>query len=199
MSDTLKTGPTISDEQGRVLVQLARHIIRRKLGLPDDDVDGSKEGLQDAALQEKCGVFVTLHKAGQLRGCIGSLSGDEVIIDGVRKNACHAAFNDYRFQPLTSDEIDQIDIEVSVLSSPVPLAYECGEELVVKLRPGIDGVILRSGSHSATFLPQVWEQLPEPEIFLSHLCQKAGLSPSEWRDGSLVVLTYQVQYFSEKH
>jgi AmmeMemoRadiSam system protein A len=132
-----------------------------------------------------------------LRGCIGSLTAVESISADVQHNAQNAAFHDPRFGPLTSSELDQVDIEVSILTRPARLAYTDGQDLLTKLRPGIDGVIIRKGSASATFLPQVWQQLPDKTDFLAHLCQKAGLSSNAWRSGKLEVKTYQVQYFEE--
>ncbi len=99
--------------------------------------------------------------------------------------------------PLKPAELDRVDIEVSILTEPYPLEYRDSKDLLAKLRVNVDGVILRKGSASATFLPQVWEQLPRPEEFLSHLCMKAGLSADTWRESHLEVLTYQVQYFEE--
>jgi len=133
-----------------------------------------------------------------LRGCIGSLVALEPLVDGVRRNAMNAAFQDPRFSPLTVDELNELDIEVSVLTDPAPLEYKDGADLLAKLRPNIDGVIIRQGHAAATFLPQVWDQLPEPADFLAHLCRKAGLPMDAWQQGNLVVSTYQVQYFSEK-
>ena len=125
------------------------------------------------------------------------MSATVPIVSGVRENAINAAFHDPRFSPLKKKELDAVHIEVSVLSEPVPLAYTDADDLVAKLRPGIDGVILKKGHASATFLPQVWEQLPKPEQFLSHLCMKAGLPADQWREGDVTVLAYQVQYFEE--
>jgi AmmeMemoRadiSam system protein A len=119
------------------------------------------------------------------------------MVAGVRDNALNAAFHDPRFSPLRKKELDQVHIEVSVLSEPVPLAYTDTDDLLSRLRPGTDGVIIKKGLASATFLPQVWEQLPQPEAFLSHLCMKAGLPAGQWRGGDLTVLAYQVQYFEE--
>ena len=90
-----------------------------------------------------------------------------------------------------------MEIEVSILSEPKPLEYEDGKDLIAKLRVNIDGVILRKGYHSATFLPQVWEQLPKPEDFLSHLCRKAGLAADAWRTSKPEISTYQVEYLEE--
>jgi AmmeMemoRadiSam system protein A len=134
-----------------------------------------------------------------LRGCIGSLVGSEPLADGVRTNALNAALHDPRFAPLKVDEIDGITVEVSVLSEPRPLDYHGGDDLVARLRPGIDGVTIRSGYHAATFLPQVWDQLPDPGDFLSNLCLKAGLPANAWKEGGLDVETYQAQYFEEPH
>jgi len=190
----------LSSEQGDKLLQLARQTIAASLKQPVDQVGASQllEALADPIYREKRGVFVTLHKQGQLRGCIGSLSGYRAITDGVRENALNAAFNDQRFRQVTAAELNDLEIEVSILSEPQPLAFLDGEELSQRLRPGIDGVILHRGEASATFLPQVWEQLPDPAAFLSHLCQKAGLPANDWRRPGLEVMTYQVQYFAEK-
>jgi len=188
----------LSEHQGDILVRLARQTIAERLGLPVSHPVRPEE-LQDPALQEKRGVFVTLHKNGQLRGCIGSLVGLEPIVEGVRRNALNAAFNDRRFSPVTPDEFDDLRIDVSVLSQPKPLSYTDSQDLLGKLRPGIDGVILRGpGGASATFLPQVWEQLPDPQLFLSHLCLKAGLPQDAWQSGQLDIDTYQVQHFEEQ-
>jgi len=142
---------------------------------------------------------VTLKIGGDLRGCIGTLTGREPLVEGVATHALNAAFHDPRFGPLTAEELNRVTIEVSVLGEPQPLRYEGAADLIAKLRPHVDGVILRKGYASATFLPQVWEQLPKPEAFLSHLCLKAGLSGDAWRKGQLEVQTYQVQYFEESH
>ena len=189
----------ISAQLGKVLLTLARQTIALKLGLPVAGEEQKKleEQMREKAFQQKRGTFVTLHKYGQLRGCIGSIAPVESIASGIRRNAVNAAFDDPRFQPLQGKEFSDLEIEVSILTDPKPLAYKDGKELLAKLRPGVDGVILRQGPASATFLPQVWEQLPGTEEFLGHLCRKAGLAPDAWQSGRLEVLTYQVQYFSE--
>jgi MEMO1 family protein len=192
-----KTGRPYSDEQGQVLVKLARQTIMEKLGM---DVPGSVSQDLVSALGDDCfdlhyGTFVTLKIKGQLRGCIGSLTSTETVAEGVRRNALNAAFHDPRFSPLTLDELDRITVEVSILTEPQPLSFRGGQDLINKLRPHVDGVIVRKGYARATFLPQVWDQLPLPEDFLSHLCMKAGLSSHAWKDSDLEVLTYQVQYF----
>ena len=119
------------------------------------------------------------------------------MLEGVRRNAINAAFHDPRFSRLTKDELERTEIEVSILTEPQLLAYRDGQDLIQKLRVNVDGVIIRKGYASATFLPQVWEQLPEPADFLSYLCRKAGLSSDAWQSSKLEVLTYQVQYFEE--
>ena len=110
----------------------------------------------------------------------------------------NAAFHDYRFSPLSKDELHDIRFEVSILTLPERLEYQGADDLVSKLKPGVHGVIIGRGRASATFLPQVWKQLPEPEEFLSRLCLKAGLSMDAWRRDHLQVQTYQVQYFEEE-
>ena len=190
----------LTEEQGQVLVKLARHTIMQKLGRETSASESDPGALnqKDNRFKSHSGTFVTLKIKGQLRGCIGNLSSTETIWDGVERNAINAAFHDPRFSPLTAAEFDQTEIEVSVLTEPRLLEYRNGDDLINKLRVNIDGVIIRKGHASATFLPQVWEQLPRPEEFLSYLCRKAGLPSNAWKDPELEVLTYQVQYFEEK-
>lgn len=189
----------LTAEQGAALVTLARQTLADHFGETAVSADGHhlETRLADQVLQARCGTFVTLKMDDQLRGCIGSLSATVPIVSGVRDNALNAAFHDPRFSPLCKRELDRVQIEVSVLSEPVPLTYTDSVDLLTRLRPGVDGVIIKKGIASATFLPQVWEQLPQPEPFLSHLCMKAGLPADGWREGDLTVLVYQVQYFEE--
>jgi len=190
--------PPLTQEQGRVLLSVARTTLKEHFGRPTDK-DPNAVPQTDPALQVPSGTFVTLKIGGDLRGCIGTLTGREPLVEGVRTHALNAAFHDPRFQPLTAEELSRVTIEVSVLTEPQPLIYDGADDLIAKLRPNVDGVILRKGYASATFLPQVWEQLPKPEAFLTHLCLKAGLSADAWRKGQLEVQTYQVQYFEEPH
>jgi hypothetical protein len=143
------------------------------------------------------GCFVTLTKQGQLRGCIGHIFAQEPLLNAVVDNACSAATRDPRFPPVRSDEIDQLEIEISILSSPQPLAFSSPDDLLSKLRPHRDGVVLKMGSRGATYLPQVWEQLPSKVEFLNHLAEKAGGAPSDWRQPGTEILTYQVEAFKE--
>lgn len=199
MTSEKKNPPTMTNAQGQLLVRLARQTIAEKLGQPfsPQETRALEEALLDDVFQAACGTFVTLTIGGNLRGCIGALTGCEPLEKGVRQNALNAAFRDPRFRPLRLEEFHNVRIEVSVLTDPKPLDYTDGNDLAARLRPNIDGVIIRKGIASATFLPQVWEQLPRPKDFLGNLCLKAGLSSSEWQKGKMDVSTYQVQYFEE--
>jgi len=183
-----------TDEQGKTLLNLARRTIASRLGCgePPESGDDHRD------LQQHGAVFVTLKKRGRLRGCIGNLEPVGPLWQGVRDNALNAAFNDYRFPPLTAEEIDELHIDISILSPPVRLEYSDADDLLAKLQPGLDGVILLSGTARATFLPHVWQQLPNPEDFLDHLCRKAGLSDSVWRHSHPEIRIYRVQSFEEE-
>ncbi len=189
----------LSPEQGQLLVKLARQTLSKQLAkqIPQNEIDSLNTALTDPCFNSSCGTFVTLTIDGQLRGCIGNLTSNESLTSSVRRNAINAAFHDPRFSPLGASELDRISIEVSILSEPRPLYYREASDLLKKLRPHIDGVILRKEPASATFLPQVWEQLPRPQDFLGHLCLKAGLAADAWQHSELEVSTYQVQYFEE--
>ncbi len=187
----------LSEEQGRQLIRSARNTIADKLAGSPIRTENEKNDPPDPALLARCGTFVTLKIAGTLRGCIGNLEPVSSIYEGIQRNALNAAFHDPRFPKLREEELGKVRIDISILTRPQPLTYEDGEDLVSRLRPGIDGVILGLGHHRATFLPQVWEQLPRAEDFLGHLCRKAGLSPTAWRDSHPEVELYQVQCFEE--
>lgn len=189
----------LNEAQGQLLVKLARYTLMKRLEQQIQQVkyDSLKAALTDSCFKQTGGVFVTLTISGQLRGCIGNLTSNEPLESGVRRNAINAAFHDPRFAPLSASELEQIEIEISILSEPRPLKYRDGDDLLNKLRPNIDGVIIRQQAASATFLPQVWEQLPRPQDFLAHLCMKAGLAADSWRNSQLEVSSYQVQYFEE--
>jgi AmmeMemoRadiSam system protein A len=199
MQNHHKRGQELSEAQGKVLVKLARQTLMQRLGqqITKDETDTLNAALKDSCFQVHCATFVTLKINGQLRGCIGSLTATEPLSTGIRRNAINAAFHDPRFAPLSANELDQVEIEVSILTEPQLLEYQDDADLIKKLRPHIDGVIIRKGHASATFLPQVWEQLPEIKDFLAHLCMKAGLPQDAWQDPDLEISTYQVQYFEE--
>lgn len=183
----------LSEEQGEKLLQVARAVIVNRLGgdcsLPEDISD---------ELQQQGGTFVTIKKEGQLRGCIGNLAPIGTIWESVKNNAVSAAFFDHRFAELSREELVNVRISVSVLSPSRVLKYSDSDELCRKLQPRADGVILREGRSSATFLPQVWEQLPTPDQFLSQLCIKAGLPQDYWKTERPEIQVYQVQEFSEE-
>lgn len=150
-------------------------------------------------LKQPGASFVTLTQYGQLRGCIGTLEAYQPLALDVCEHAVAAAIQDYRFQPVTEDELAALEIEISRLTAPLPLTYEQPEDLPSLLQPGVDGVVLRDGFQRATFLPQVWEQLPQPDEFLDHLCLKMGARRNLWRQKVLSVEIYQVEEFSERN
>ncbi len=188
----------LSRDQGALLVRLARQTIMAALQNGPSDVSDEAGLPETPVFAQRRGNFVTLEARGRLRGCIGNLVSDEPLHTSVPRNALKAAFRDPRFPPLVPDELETLSVSVSVLSAPVRLRYHDADDLLERIVPYRDGVILQQGTARATFLPQVWEQLPEPEVFLSALCRKAGLQPDSWRRETLVVHTYRAQSFDEK-
>jgi AmmeMemoRadiSam system protein A len=166
-----------STDRGPTLLALARASIAQALGLPP------AEGDLPPWLQEPGACFVTLTQKGQLRGCIGSLAAHRPLGDDVRSNAVAAALRDPRFPALTAAEFGRTQVEVSVLSPMQPLFFNSEAEALAQLRPHIDGVVLEYGAHRGTFLPQVWEQLPNPGEFMAQLKRKAKLPVDFWADG----------------
>jgi hypothetical protein len=148
-------------------------------------------------LREPKACFVTLHKYEQLRGCTGVLAPRSPLALEVSRTAAQTALYDPRFDPVSPEEVPELDIEISILTTPQRLHVEIPSQLPRRLRPGIDGVTLMKGPYRATFLPQVWKRVPEPEMFLNLLCQKMGLPASTWRLMPLDVEIYQVEEFSE--
>lgn len=187
----------LTQEEKDILLRLARQALEcgvRGEPLPRLDLPSLPPRLQaDGA------SFVTLTLHGQLRGCIGALEPYQPLAEDVREHAVAAALSDYRFPPVQPAELPYIHIEISRLTIPRPLEYAGAEDLLAKLRPGRDGVVLRDGARRATFLPQVWRTLPDKEDFLEHLCMKMGASPDLWRRKPLTVLTYEVEEFHELH
>lgn len=185
----------LTPEERLLLLKLARSALSEAVcgQLPEPlDLAGLPPRLAELGVS-----FVTLTRKGELRGCIGALEPYLPLAEDVREHAVGAALHDFRFPSVRPEELPELQIEISRLSSPVELAYECPEELLLRLRPRVDGVILRDGLHRATFLPQVWEKLPDPAHFLAHLCQKMGAPADLWRFKRLQVLTYQVEEFHE--
>ncbi|MEW5741352.1 MAG: AmmeMemoRadiSam system protein A [Myxococcota bacterium] len=165
--------------QGQVLLELARGTLREAFG-------GPKVAVPDHAwLFEKKAVFVTLHKHGELRGCVGQLAARFPLYESVRHAAKAAAFHDGRFPPLDVSELEQVHIEISVLSALEALDVATEAEALAAIRPGVDGVVLTHGLRSGVFIPEMWKQLPDPNQFLFHLKRKAGL-PQAWQPGTRV-------------
>jgi len=163
-------GDDYTQAHGRTLLRVARGAIRHALGAGDPFT------ARDAWLDVHRATFVTLKQQGDLRGCIGSLEPRRPLGRDVEANAVAAAFADPRFAPLERHELERTDIEVSLLSPPSPLPFDHAEELFAQVRPGRDGIVLSAAGRRATFLPQVWEDLPTPELFFGHLKRKAGLA-----------------------
>ena len=181
----------LTDEEKQTLLRLAREAIEfavRGQHLPPLE----KETLTPTLL-ENGASFVTLTMHDNLRGCIGALEAYQPLAQDVRDHAIAAAMQDPRFAPVTEAELSRIHIEISHLTQPQELNYTASEDLPKKLRPQVDGVILKHGLRRATFLPQVWEKIPEPEEFLRQLCHKMGAQPNLWREAKLQVYTYQVE------
>lgn len=188
------TDPLTNGEQ-QTLLRLAREAmeygVRGKILPPLD-----KESLTPRLLAEGAS-FVTLTINHELRGCVGTLEAHQPLAEDVREQAIAAALRDPRFPPVDASELNRIRVEVSRLSAPQPLEYTSSADLPARLNPHVDGVILKDGRHRATFLPQVWEQIPDPVNFLNHLCAKMGVPKNLWRDKKLQVYIYQVEEFHE--
>jgi hypothetical protein len=186
--------PRCSPAERKALLDLARQSLAAAVrgAPPPKDSAGLSARFRSAGA-----CFVTLTERGQLRGCIGHIFPQMPLVEAVVSNAAHAALEDPRFPPVVPDEIDRIHIEISLLSVPQPLEFGSPAELLARLRPGVDGVVLRVGRHQATYLPQVWEQIPEKPEFLGELARKAGLPADAWKSPEARVLTYQVEAFAE--
>ncbi len=149
-----------------------------------------------AELTELRATFVTLQINHQLRGCIGMLEAVRPLAEDIAKNAFAAAFNDPRFAPLSAAEFAELDIHLSILTPAEPVSFSSEQDLVAQLQPGVDGLILEEGRRRGTFLPSVWESLPEPRQFLRHLKQKAGLAPDYWSD-TIRIYRYRAELIGE--
>jgi AmmeMemoRadiSam system protein A len=181
----------MSTEQGRILIPIAHAAIGRELGK-------AQATAEDAPwLKEPGATFVTLTQQDQLRGCIGSLVAHRPLLDDVKENAIAAAFRDPRFAPLTEQEFEYTEVEVSLLSAAEPMTFSSERDALSQLRPGVDGVIFEYSHYRSTFLPQVWEQLPDPAEFMAHLKHKAGLAPSFWAN-EVQLSRYAVQKWKQK-
>lgn len=192
----LPSPPGLSRAEKTFLLDLARKALAAAAGRKNPPaVDPSH---LTTRLQELGACFVTLTKDRELRGCIGHTLPREALYQSVLDNARAAALEDRRFQPVAAQEARELELEISVLSPPMPLAFRSPQELLNQLNPGKDGVILRKGALQATFLPQVWEELPDREAFLSHLSQKAQGGADLWKQPGVEVLVYRVEAFRER-
>ena len=185
----------LSPKEKEELLKIARQSLEktaRKERLPILDLSALPPALQaDAA------SFVTLTIGGELRGCIGTLEAYQPLALDVQERAKQAGSSDPRFSPVSPEELPLINIEISRLSKPELLEYGSPDELIGLLRPGIDGVVITEDNRRATFLPQVWDELPDVEHFLGQLCRKMGVPANHWKHRHLKVETYQVEEFSE--
>ena len=186
----------LSEGERSFLLKLARESLEKSVnGLPLPHLDLNS---LSPLLRAPGASFVTLTFKGQLRGCIGALEPYQSLAEDVCEHAVAAALQDYRFSPVQPNEVADIEIEISHLTPSVILKYENPAELLKQLRPRIDGVVLRDGMRRATFLPQVWENIPDAEEFLAHLCAKMGAPADLWLRKKLDVRIYQVEEFHEK-
>lgn len=185
----------LSPDEQKALLRLAREALER--GVRGEELLPLDTSSLTPQLQESGATFITLTKDGELRGCIGTLEPYQPLAEDVREHTVAAALEDPRFPPVSERELDRIKIEVSRLTRPVPLEYRDADDLLSKLRPHVDGVILHDGPRRSTFLPQVWEKILDPAEFLESLCYKMGADPHLWRKKHLEVLVYQVEEFHE--
>ena len=189
---TLETRQPISAAGRATLLDLALQSVRH--GLEQASPLKVSAGDYDYELRELRASFVTLDRHGDLRGCIGHLEASQPLVEDVVENAYSAAFKDPRFPPLAEHELESLEIHISVLTPPEPLACVSEADLLARMRPFTDGLILADGFRRGTFLPSVWEQLPEPAEFLRHLKRKAGLPDDFWSD-NLKIYRYETESF----
>ena len=180
-------------DRSRTVLQVARRAIAQALG-----ATASRAPVDESWLRELGSAFVTLRQDGALRGCIGSLEAWRPLAEDIAQNAVAAALHDRRFPPVNATELDRLEVEVSLLTPSIPLPCIDEADARRQLRPGIDGVVLEYGQHRATFLPQVWDSLPEAADFLSELKQKAGLPADFWHP-DLQLRRYGVEKFCERN
>lgn len=185
----------LSPEEKQLLLETARKSVMSAAAAKP--LEAADRKLAEGRLGEERACFVTLTKAGTLRGCIGHILAVETLGQAVVDNARNAAVHDPRFPPVRPDEVEQLEIEISVLTALQPLAFGSAEELLTQLRPHQHGVVLDIGGRRSTFLPQVWTQIPEKEHFLDQLSVKAGCAAGAWRGNDVRVSVYEVESFEE--
>lgn len=186
----------LTDLEKKILLKLARQSLER--GVRRQPPPPVHLAALTPTLQELGASFVTLTRAGELCGCIGALEPSKPLAEDVCEHAVAAALEDYRFPNVQESDLKEIKIEISRLTTPVPLEYSTPEDLLEKLHPGTDGVVLMDGWKRATFLPQVWEKVSGKEEFMAHLCYKMGVARDLWRRKHMQVLIYQVEEFHEE-
>ncbi len=182
--------PRVSPDKGHTLLPIARASISTALGRPLEAAE------HEPWLQASGACFVTLMQRGQLRGCIGTLEARRSLLADVKANALAAAFADPRFSPLTAYELAQTEIEISLLSAMQVMEFDSEAHALAQLQPGMDGVVFEYAHYRSTFLPQVWEQLPNAAEFMAHLKHKAGLPSDFWAAG-VRLQRYSVSKFKE--
>lgn len=187
----------LTNEEKRILLKVAREALEH--GVTGKSLPPLDRTILTPTLVEQGASFVTLTINTELRGCIGALEAYQPLVEDVREHAIAAAFEDPRFPPVESAELNRIRLEISRLTAPHPLEYSSAEDLIKKLKPHVNGVILKNGTRRATFLPQVWEKIPDPVEFLEHLCRKMGMNENAWRILPMDVLVYQVEEFQEEN
>jgi hypothetical protein len=185
--------PELAEGDRSVLLDVARQAIDaaargRSVALPDPE-------RYSEPLRRVRACFVTLEQHDELRGCIGTLTARRPLVLEVAHMARASAVDDPRFPPVATDELGRLTVTISVLSEPADMTFKSEEDLLSQLRPGVDGLILRDGAHTGTFLPSVWEKLPSPQEFLQHLKRKAGLGPRHW-SSTLRIERYTTESFS---
>ncbi len=174
----------------RDLLFLARNSLRKTLGLDYKEVEIKEEWIKERA------TFVTITESGDLRGCIGSLEARQPLYVDIKTNINSAAFRDPRFYPLQAGEIDNISIEISILTPLKEITFKTEEDLLKQIVPFKMGLLLEHGLNRGTFLPQVWENFPTTEVFFNHLKQKAGLT-SDFFSSDMKLFYYEVEKCKE--
>jgi uncharacterized protein len=189
MAPTLSTEPGLTAADRSALLDVARRAI--EAGLHDRRLRVETGRVSDA-LRSVRASFVTLRVQGELRGCVGTVDARRALVEDIAWNAHAAAFRDPRFPPVSRSELEALDVHLSVLSAPEPVHAGSERELIAQLRPHIDGLVIEAGPFRGTFLPAVWDQLPEPVDFLRQLKRKAGL-PADYWSATLAVSRYTVE------
>lgn len=184
----------LSEEEHQLLSTIARDSIQN--GLQNHHPLPITLAEVSPPLKKKAATFVTLTLNSTLRGCIGSVVATQPLITDIANNAFNAAFNDPRFSPITAQDLPELSIQISILSTTSKIAHQDEQDLINTITPHVDGIILKDQGRSSTFLPAVWEQLPDPSDFIAHLKLKAGFSQDYWSE-TLEVYRYSVESWHE--